>query len=220
MADLKSTPEIADFYLKQCRERTAGVLGMLCDGNPIPLVPASPADLQPIPVYETDKGSSLLSVASQRSRITLDWPAIPDATYLQAYVKRYKRDGRICNEIVVNTQNYCWARFYVAKELMHCTTDEDGYSATNTFELVNDLVESLISGGFTDPRPQTIVDEIAWIGACECLLPEQWMPMILKVHGAIAAAFADADADLHMAQILRVPILVLRHRMKHFKPKA
>jgi hypothetical protein len=163
MADLKTTPDIVAFYLNQCRQSTAGVLGKVFGANGIPLVPTSPAQLQPIPVYEENFAACLLTFANKRGTTSVKWPLVAESKHLQAYVKRYKdpTDGRVRNEIVVNTQNYCWARFYVTKELMHCVTDEDGYPATNTFELVNDLIESLISGGIVDAKPQTIVDEIA-----------------------------------------------------------
>ena len=52
-----------------------------------------------------------------------------------------------------------------------CFIENDGYEATNTIVLANDLIESLAIGSnnIPHPRPQTIVDEVAWVGAAVAL---------------------------------------------------
>lgn len=211
----KTTPEILDFYTTQCIATAHGSLTKVLEANGIPMTPASGKDLVPVPVYEAEHQANLFTVANRRARTTISWPAVPDPTFLQAYVKRYRKDGRMWNEIVVNTSNYCWARFYATKELMHCVTDDDGYPATDSIELVNELIESLIAGGGGLLKPQTIVDEIAWLGAAEYLVPSAWIAMIEKARTNLAAAMPEVNPWLHMAQLLRVPEVVLKARVKH-----
>lgn len=213
----KTTEETVTFYVKQCRENTYGALQKVCEPNGISLAPTSPSQLCPIPVYEDGFAATLFSTANARARTSISWPAVTELTYLQAYVKKYKKDKRVWNEIVVNATNYCWARFYAAKELMHCVTDDDGYAASDSIDLVNDLLESLVSGGsnFLHLKPQTIVDEIAWMGASEYLVPTPWIPMIKRILGEMAAKLPESNPHLHIAQLLRVPELVLRNRLKN-----
>lgn len=215
---MQSTQEIIQFYWKQIQEQVGSALKRVCDANGIPLDPSSPSQLGPIPVYEGEV--CLLShVNTDRRQAKISWPTVPEPDYLQAYVKKYRKaDGRLCSEVVVNVTNYCWARYYAAKELMHVMTDEDGFSATHTFDHVNDLIESLAEGGFTvveEAQPQTIVDEIAWLGASLYLIPTSWEPIVSKLHKEMSEKFPDVNAYLHISQILRVPERVLRSRMRH-----
>jgi hypothetical protein len=221
---MQSTQEIIQFYWSQIQEHVNGAHKRICDANGISLSPASPAELKPIPVYEGE--SCLLSnVNGARRRTNISFPSVPEPDFLQAYVKKYReKDGRLCSEVVVNVSNYCWARYYAAKELMHVMIDEDGFSATHTFEHVNDLIESLADGGFTvveEAQPQTIVDEIAWLGASLYLIPASWEPVVTKLHKDMSEKLPDVNAYLHIAQILRVPERVLRSRLRHpLRPQA
>lgn len=214
---MKTTDEHVEFYLKQSRESTLGALRNVCGPNSIVLEPTSPSQLCLIPVFEEGFNATLYSTANSRARTTISWPAVAEFQYLQAYVKKYRKDGHVWNDVVVNVTNYCWARFYAAKELMHCVTDDDGYAASDSIDLVNDLIESLVSGGgaLVHIKPQTIVDEVAWLGASEYLVPKTWMPQIIRLHQEITDNLPDVNANLHIAQLLRVPELVLRHRLKN-----
>ncbi len=215
----QTTQEITKFYLRQTRDSTAGMLEKIAEANGFALHPQSAGELRPVPVYEEDAAKSLLTVANNFRPTTIKWPAIGDFEYLQAYFKRYRdpQTRRVRNEVVINASNYCWARFYAAKELMHCLTDDDGYPASNTIELVNDLIADLAAGGMgslAELRPQTIVDEVAWIGACEYLVPTAWLPMLGKLHQQLEDRFPQENAYLHIAQIIRAPELILRQRLK------
>lgn len=215
----QTTKEVFDHYLRQINESVAGAHKIICPAHGIALEPKSFQEIKPIPVYEGEP--SLLTIANIRRPTKISWPKIPEPNFLQAYIKKYKDpdNGRTCNEIVVNVQaNYCWARFYAAKELMHCMMDEDGYGASNSIQLVNDLIEELVSDDrefLDDAMPQTIVDEIAWLGAVLFVMPDSWLPQVKKLHEGIAAKFPDANADLHIAQIIRVPERVVRTRLRH-----
>jgi hypothetical protein len=203
-----------EFYIKQCHEHMEGALKAVCPANGISLDPQEAKDLRAIPVYEGD--TCLLSLANGRRVTTITWPDVK-TQYLEAYWKKYKlASGQVQQDIVVNASNYCYARFYAAKELMHCLVDDDGYPASDTIELVNDLIASLASGGHMVPgaKPQTMVDEIAYYGAILYMVPDAWMPMIQKLHAAIAMEFPSVNATLHVAQILRVPEIVLDVRLR------
>lgn len=218
---MQSSQEIIKFYWQQIQEHVANAHRGILEPNGIALNPTSPAELQAIPVYEGPT-SLLTRVNSPRRQTRISWPVVAEPDYLQAYVKKYRVEGgRLCSEVVVNVTNYCWARYYAAKELMHVMIDEDGYAATQSFEHVNDLIESLAEGGYAvleEARPQTIVDEIAWLGASLYLIPPSWVPVVSQLHRDMTEKLPDVNAYLHIAQILRVPERVLRSRLRHPLP--
>lgn len=214
------TKDVQQFYTRLIRETAIGIQKKVFEGLEIALSPKSGKELRPVPVYEDEKYSLLLT-ANIRSPTTLRWATNQSFAYLPAYYKKLRGDdGRLRNEIVVVTNNYCDARFFAAKELMHCFIDDDGYEATNTIELVNDLMESLAVGSanIRNPRNQTIIDEVAWIGAVEYLIPETWIPLMAKIFEAVSAVTTPANAYLHIAQVIRVPELIVRWRLRDATP--
>lgn len=213
------TPEIEKFYLDLIRETSQGIQKKVCAANGISLNPTSAGELCPIPVYEEDSKLNLLSSANIKRPTSIQWATNQNFTYLPAYFKKVKRDGIPCNEVVVIADNYCVARFFAAKELMHCFLDEDGYAASNSISLVNELIESLAvgSGNIENPPRQTIVDEIAWLGASEYLVPSSWVPLLIKTRDSISTLFPKSNAYLHLAQLIRVPETVLRSRLRAVK---
>lgn len=213
MADAEN---LFDFYIKLIRETAEGTQKVVCANNGISLSPTSADQLKPIPVFEEEAEYSLLTSANVRAPTEIKW-ASSSYEYLAAYFKRYRRkeDNRLCNEIVVTANNYCAARFFAAKELMHCFMDDDGHHATNSVQLVQELIEDLTAGGsFDRGQPQTIVDEMAWIGASLYLVPSSWVPLLVKTRDAIIAEAPTANAYLHLAQLIRVPEQVLRLRLR------
>jgi hypothetical protein len=216
------------FYSKLIKETAEGTQRKVCEACGIPLNPLSGADLRPIPVYEEKAALCLLGVANGRSKsqppTEIMWATSGPNEYLPAYFKRYKRpdDGRSYNQIVVTTNNYCIARFFAAKELMHCFMDDDGYPSTNSVRLVHDLIDALVAGGTLLQRqdPQTIVDEMAWMGAVLYLIPAGWIPLLKKMVLAIQTQEPTANGHLFVAQLIRVPEKVLRLRLKSDPPSA
>lgn len=214
------TPDITEFYFKQITEAARQRLKAVCKANGIPEVPATASQLTMIPVYEDGYGETLLTLANKLMPTEIFWPSVPQ-NYVQAYFKRYRKPGvrRMCNQVVVGTSNYCWARLFAAKELMHCLIDNDGYPASNSIELVKDLIESLSVAGVVFQEgcsPQTIVDEVAWAGAYMYLIPPAWIPMLVKLHNDLA--MISSTPALHIAQILRVPEVVVRQVLRHPPP--
>lgn len=212
--------ELLDFYTKLIRETASGTQKVVCEKNGIALDIKSAAELCPIPVYESNAAYSLLTSANLRTPTEILWATNHNYTYLPAYFKKIRRDGRLRNEIVITTDNYCEARFFAAKELMHCFMDDDGHQATNSIPLVKELMESLAVGlsSINEPIGQTIVDEVAWLGASEYLVPSSWVPLLVKVHEQISAREPASNAYLHIAQLIRVPEMVLRVRLRNAMP--
>ncbi|RYD94255.1 MAG: hypothetical protein EOP50_09800 [Sphingobacteriales bacterium] len=212
-----TTPDIKAFYLKQITEAARLRLAAVCKANGIPEVPTSASQLTLIPVYEDGFKETLLTLANKLMPTEIIWPQV-NQTYVQAYFKRYRKPGarRPSNQVVIGTSNYCWARLFAAKELMHCLMDDDDYPASNTVELVNELIESLSVAGviFQDGcTPQTIVDEMAWAGAYKYLIPPDWMPLLLQLQTDLAQV--STTPSLHIAQLLRVPDVVVSHVLRH-----
>lgn len=222
MTPPQTTEEIKSFYTNLMRDTARGALASVCQVNGISLEPKLASELKPIPVYECGgvARDSLLKLANERCLTDILWPTSSQFEFVQAYWKRYKVDRRPRNEIVITASNYCWARFYAAKELMHCFIDDDGYPASNTISLVNDLIDSLATHGygrFEDCKPQTIIDELAWYGACEYLVPASWLPAMSMLQQKMTEEFPTASTYLHIARLIRAPEPLVRHRLARYR---
>lgn len=208
------TQSLHNHYSKLIVSVVTGIQKKICDSNGITFDPKTASDLCPIPVFE-GSGSSLLKTVNESRRPTdIAW-INGSYEYLNAYIKTYKNPetGRKHSEIVVTTANYCMARFFAAKELMHCLIDDDGYPFTNTAELTRALIDDLVASGIPRTEPQTIVDEFAWVGAALYLIPESWIDPIKQTIAALSATNPD-EAHLFVAQKIRAPEVVLRARLR------
>ncbi len=211
--------EMIDWYIKLALETANGIQKKVFESNGMLLIPQLATDLRPVPVYEPETTCNLLTQANIGKKITtIDWPLNQDFAYLPAYYKRIKQqDGKIANKIVVNATNYCEARFFAAKELMHCFIDDDGIAASNSIALVNELIESLVVSwdGIKPVSTQGIVDRVAYIGAMEYLIPATWIPLLTTVKDHIAESYGTEDSFRYVAQLIRVPKNVLRVRLRN-----
>lgn len=212
--------ELQRFYAKLVVDTANGLQKKICEANGIPLEPKNAAEMRAIPVFEQGAPASLLQSANDMRRPTeIIWAVNPSHQFLPAYFKTYRDlgNGRLRSQIVVSTENYCVARFVAAKELMHCFLDEDGVAATNTMPLVHALIDDLlVEKAFASESPQTIVDQIAWLGAGLYLIPDSWIPCLEKARDAIAARYQGINANLTLAQLIRVPEIILKARLRHF----
>lgn len=206
------------FYARLVRETSRNALRSVLEANQLPEHPTSASEIRPVPVFEEDAPSNLLNIVAHRTPTTILWPDVQADTYVPAYYKQFKPNGQEArNEIVVVAENYCQARFFAAKELMHGLIEDDNYPATNTFQLVNELIDELAAGQpAVTFAPQTIVDEVAWLGAAHYLIPNGWIPLLKKmVHDVIEQVPASTQhAYLHVARHIRVPEVVLRIVLK------
>lgn len=212
--------DLISFYFKLALETAHGLQKAVLEANGMALEPKSAKDLRPVPVYEDTEKCSLLTQANIGRKVTtIEWPHTQGFEYLPAYYKRMKLNGKIVNKVVVNVTNYCEARFFAAKELMHCFIDDDGVAACNSIALVNELMENLTVNwnGIETMSKQRIVDEVAYLGAIEYLIPPQWVPLLTRVKDHITASDPSLNAYLHIAQLIRVPENVLRIRLRAYQ---
>lgn len=209
--------EIRLFYARLMSETSRLKLNSVLEANNLPKHPNSADQIAPVPVFEDGK-YNLLNIVSDVAETKIFWPQTQADTYLPAYYKKFhQNDGKKRNEIVVIAENYCQARFFAAKELMHGLIENDGYPATSTCQLVNELIDELAAGQHRSTcAPQTIVDEMAWLGAANFLIPNGWIPLLRKMVQDIVeqAPASSQHAYLHVARYIRVPEVVLRIVLK------
>lgn len=177
----------------------------------MPLNPTNGSEIKPVPVFEPDQ-YSLLEFTNTISDATIIWP-VTGSTFLPAYIIKYLVDSENSARIVVaSNENYCEARLLAAKELMHCHMIDNGLSTTKTLPAVNELIDSLALGVSLDN--QTMADQIAWWGASEFLVPEGWIPILRKIYDDIKIKLPTHDALLHVAQLLRVPVGLVKFKLR------
>ena len=206
-------------YYRLITEMARERLNKIFDANGIAKYPRTVDDICPIPVYEAGTFSLFSLVNSQRHPTELIFPDV-NVDFVPAYYKRYRdpETGRVKHDIVINTDNHCYARFFAAKEMVHCSLDDDGISATTNFadfeKLIGDLEEAAAT--FLTNSAQTIVDQYAWLGATHLLIPDTWIEPLRQLRAAYCEAQPEktADADLYIAQLIRAPIAIVRNRLR------
>lgn len=203
------------FYIDQARDAARAIRDAVFAGNKKPTKPASLEDLFPIPVYE-EGYFSLLTHAKEvaGNEVELLWPASA-YNYLPGYFRRFKLpDGGSKLTIVINeTENYCEARFYAAKELMHCYLYDNEEAATETLSKADSLLMQLAYGGdgsnLTIPDQQTIADNAAYYGAFEYLVPSEWHEHIRRIFEELVKEYSEEESRRFIAQKIRVPIRLI-----------
>lgn len=192
--------------------RTAKTLQkIILDKNQMQLSPTRGGQIKPVPVFESDQ-YSLLEFTKTITDAELIWPET-ESTFLPAYIIKYrKEDSNSARIVVTANENYCEARLLAAKELMHCHITDNGLSTTKTLPEVNELLDSLALGVSLDN--QTMVDQIAWWGASEFLVPETWIPLLKQIFDDIKTKLPQVDPILHVAQLLRVPVGLVRFKLR------
>ncbi|MDD5299326.1 MAG: ImmA/IrrE family metallo-endopeptidase [Gallionella sp.] len=200
-----------EYHIQEITKTAKNLQAKLIKENNLQINPTKGSEIRPIPIFEPDQ-YSLLTFTKEILDTEIDWPET-EATFLPAYFKKYSKDEKQSARIVVSaSDNYCEARFLAAKELMHCHTIDNGLSSTKTLVEVNELLESLALGVLIDN--QTMADQVAWWGAAELLVPDSWIPMLKKIHTDLSIRFPENDAVLHIAQLLRVPVGLVKFKLK------
>jgi hypothetical protein len=207
-------------YTRLITEMARERLNKVFAENKITPHPTCVDDIRPIPVYEPGTFSLLNLVNTQRRPTELIFPAVEGA-FVPAYYKRYRDPvtHKVNHRIVITTDNHCYARFFAAKEMVHCSLDDDGYAATANFEdferLIGELTEAAAT--FLTTSAQTIVDQYAWLGAIHYVIPATWIEPLRKLRNSFAEAQPDkkGDADLYIAQLVRVPLEIVRYRLNY-----
>lgn len=200
-----------EYHIKEITRVAKALQLELIGKNKLQINPTKGSEIKPIPIFEPDQ-YSLLTFTKEVLDTEIDWPET-EPTFLPAYCKKFNEDGKLSAKIVVSSSdNYCEARFLAAKELMHCHTVDNGMSSTATLEEVNDLLESLALGVSIDN--QTMADQVAWWGAAELLVPDSWIPMLKKIYSDLTTKLPENDAVLYIAQLLRVPVGLIKFKLK------
>lgn len=199
------------YHIAEITRTAKNLQSVILDKNQMQLTPTSGDQIKPLPVFEPDK-YSLLEFTKTLMDAELIWPET-ESTFLPAYIIKYSSGSINSAKIVVTAnENYCEARLLAAKELMHCHLIDNELSKTKSLDEVNGLLDSLALGVSLDN--QTMVDQIAWWGASEFLVPESWIPMLKKIYNDIRETLPNHDALLHMAQLLRVPVGLIKFKLK------
>lgn len=196
------------------RNTARSALKAVMEENGLDWLPKSGSQIRPIPVYEGNNINLERYVSRKTLSTSIVWPETQSDTYLPGYYKQIRtKSGENRNEVVVIAENYCYARWIAAKELMHGLIEDDNYPATNSIDLVNQLIDELAAGPHrASCAPQTAVDEAAWLGAAYYLIPSTWIPLLKQMISDIEQQAPDSarDAYLHVAREIRVPEIILR----------
>ena len=213
----KPVDPVVEHYFRLIEENSREMLKLVFQATGLPEFPTNASQLRPVPVYEEHENLSLLKLVNKRIPTTIVWPDVREYEYVPASYKRYRdADKKPYNRIIINSENLCYSRFFAAKELMHCSLDDDRFPVTNTFELVNSLVVELAAspGNMMSCAPQTIIDQIAWMGATYYTMPRGWLPLLNQLHRDMCASGLTDDLSYrYIAQLIRVPEVFLRHRL-------
>lgn len=202
-----------EFHIKEITKAAKILQAKLIEKNHLPSHPTKGSEIKPIPIFEPDQ-YNLLTFTNEIYDTKIYWLET-ETIFLPAYFKKYSEDGKTSAIIVVAaSDNYCQARFLAAKELMHCHTEENGLSSTKTLVEVNELIESLALGVSIPMDDQTMADQVAWWGAAELLVPDSWIPMLKQIQADLSIQFPGNDAVLHIAQLLRVPVGLVKFKLK------
>lgn len=199
--------------------------------NNFPLIFSSGKDLRVMPVYEEEyEGTSLHSLfelAKDMTPVSIKRVAQTNE-YLDAYYMNFSlgEDNGLSEtgtrrEIVVAQHNYCWTRFYLCKELMHCfvydTGEERASSLTNTSDALSQLIQGLLIPSQNNSC-QTLVDFAAYFGAWEYMMPDDTMPLLAKVYEELAKKpnIGPELAYREIAKFIRVPELLVESKLDTF----
>ncbi|MEY2659222.1 MAG: hypothetical protein RLZZ123_394 [Pseudomonadota bacterium] len=193
------------YYREQIETTVRRLQAIVLEKNGLPEQPTHAAQIRHLPVYEDDLGYSLLDHTREIMQVEIAWSPIA-AEGLFAYIKRYDEDGNHQARIVVaKTDNYCEARYFVAKEIMHCHQTDTGASATNSYADLQQLMQSLVANVAGD-SPQALVDQLAHWGAMNFFIPEGWIPLLKKIQAELSSDPNSGEkANLHVATLLRCP---------------
>lgn len=197
------------YYMKLAKDTGYNLSLDVRNKNGIKISPQSGKDLAPIPVYEEDQVSlhSITRDSCETDILVVDKEPI----YIDAYWKRYPEK----NSVILTDHNYCWARFFSCKELMHCYLYDTGEEAITLSSLHKLILELAADSSLTPEHPSRprIIDEVAYYGALEYLLPKDVMPLICVCIEKLTETMSKDEAILMMSISMRVPKNALEFRL-------
>lgn len=224
-------PNNREYYNNLAVTEARKLISKIREANNFPNVPQSGADLRVMPVYEEEYENqpvySLFKFARKITEVSIEGVA-QDYNHLAAYYIEYStsnadasEDSGVTRRIVVSRQNYCWARFYLCKELMHCFVHDTGEqresSCTNTLDELSTLIEELLirSSGC---GAQTLVDEAAYYGALEFMMPDDTLPILAEVYKVLSKTMPGQLDQVYgvIAHLMRVPELFVKYKLDKY----
>jgi len=179
--------------------------------NKIPIDPTSGDSFKLLPVYEPGY-ISLLDVTQkicETKIICVD----SEPKYVDAYWKKYNVNGVISSTVILTDQdNYCFTRFFACKELMHNYLHETGSSTKTNSELRNLIINLVRGGDGISDSAQTIVDNAAYYGALEYLMPKDTIPLAKAIFENLVSDSGEEEAYKAIAFSLRIPLALVEYR--------
>lgn len=164
-----------------------------------------------LPVYEPDS-ISLLDVTREICQTQIICVE-SGPKYVDAYWKKYEADGVKSSTVILTDQdNYCLTRFFACKELMHHYLHDTG-SSTRTSSELRSLIINLVRGGDgNSDSAQTIVDNAAYYGALEYLMPKDTVPLAKAIFNNLVIPSGEESAYRAIAFSLRIPLALVEYR--------
>ncbi|KAF3977831.1 MAG: hypothetical protein HFP77_04925 [Methylococcales symbiont of Iophon sp. n. MRB-2018] len=120
--------------------------------------------------------NNLVSLFQSEFKTKITVTHVQHSSFIKAIIMRY--DDR--SEIYVTSNNFCWKRFYICKELSQMLIYEEE-NATNTVEDVEELLPHLINNLSSESNAKISADLAAYFPAIEFLLPHSIVPDLLRL---------------------------------------
>lgn len=168
-----------------------------------------PIALEPDPRrgwYGHDRPTGCISAASGllgKPIQVFDFPPMGVQNPIAAFVRNYTDRAEI---FISSTQNYCWKRLFVAKELVHLLTLDDSFKTPIAPSDVTGLLSDLINNA--TPLQSSILqaESFAYFAAIEILLPME--------HAHVAAErLRDGASIADLARDYRIPRKAVEFRL-------
>lgn len=132
-----------------------------------------------------------------------DFPPLGVQNPLAALVENYDTRAVI---YVSSTQNYCWRRFLVAKELAHLIMCNDSNQTPITPSDVTSLLSDLINNVSPGENKILQAESLAYYAAIEILLP-------MELATIAAKRLIDGESISELAKAYRIPRKVMELRL-------
>lgn len=218
--DVKNN-NLVDYYRGEAIKQAKNINIKIREENDIVLSPDLGSKLIDMPVYEPINNTLKTTLHSFTNRLipTTIINVSQKPLYIDAFFRLFKHEGKDRAEIVLTDQNPCWTRFFATKEMMHCYLYDCGENknTTNSTTELKSLIMSIINetGSHAD-TPDSVVDDAAYYGAVEYLIPTDTIPLIKAVYNTlIANPNTSEKAYLFLATKIRVPESILEFRLNN-----
>lgn len=210
-----------DYYLDLAATEGKKLANTIRGRNYYIIAPRNNTDLCVMPVFE-ENVVSLYSHTKEIVDTELRYVASP-TTFIDAYILHFKKDGKSKNIVTLAAKsNYCWARYYICKELMHSyfydTQEVVDNAMTDSFPMLQTLIEEILLRGYEGPsaKCQTYADVAAYWAAVEYLIPSDTLPLLNAIFDRFST-LDDESGYTAIARRLRAPEFLVKFRIDSYK---